>query len=54
MPADLTDEEMREYYRVRTDGKLDRVWSADMSALLGKESRPHMRDFLARRGFTMR
>lgn len=48
------DEEMREYYRVRTDGKLDRVWSADMSALLGKESRPHMRDFLSNRGFTMR
>lgn len=48
------DEEMREYYRARTNGKVDRVWSADMSALLGKESRPHMRDFLSRRGFTMR
>lgn len=48
------DEEMREYYRVRTNGKVDRVWSADMSALLGKESRPHMRDFLSGRGFTMR
>jgi nitroreductase len=48
------DEEMREYYKVRTGGKVDRVWSQDMSGLLGKESRPHMRDFLARRGFTMR
>jgi nitroreductase len=48
------DEQMREYYRLRTGGKLDRVWSEDMSALLGKESRPHMRQFLADRGFTMR
>lgn len=48
------DETMREYYLTRTRGKLERVWSADMSALLGKESRPHMREFLERRGFTMR
>jgi nitroreductase len=46
------DEEMRQYYHDRTGGKVDRVWSADMSALLGKESRPHMRTFLADRGFT--
>ena len=48
------DAQMRDYYRERTGGKLDREWSADMEALLGKESRPHMRDFLARRGFEMR
>ncbi len=48
------DEQMRAYYHARTDGKIDRVWSADMEALLGKESRPHMRDFLANQGFTMR
>ncbi len=48
------DEQMREYYLERTRGKIDRIWSADMSSLLGKESRPHMREFLARRGFTMR
>lgn len=48
------DERMREYYLARTGGKVDRVWSADMSGLLGKESRPHMREFLERRGFTMR
>jgi nitroreductase len=48
------DETLRAYYRERTAGKHDRTWSADMSALLGKESRPHMRDFLARRGFAMR
>ena len=48
------DEQMRAYYHARTGGTIDRVWSADMSALLGKESRPHMRDFLAGQGFTMR
>ena len=48
------DEEMRRYYHERTGGKIDRVWSADMSALLGKESRPHMRAFLEGQGFTFR
>jgi len=48
------DEQMREYYRVRTNGKIDRVWSEDMEALLGKESRPHMREFLSKRGLEMR
>jgi nitroreductase len=51
---DAYDEHMRAYYRERTGGKVDRMWSSDMSSLLGKESRPHMREFLARRGFTMR
>lgn len=44
------DEQMRAYYLERTGGKVDRVWSADMSALLGKESRPHMRSFLEDQG----
>jgi len=48
------DDTLREYYLERTGGKRDSTWTADMSGLLGKESRPHMRDFLARRGFTMR
>ena len=48
------DETMRDYYHQRTKGKLDRVWSQDMSALLGKESRPHMKAFLASKGFKMR
>ncbi len=46
------DELMRAYYSERTGGKLDRVWSEDMSALLGKESRPHMREYLRDQGFT--
>jgi nitroreductase len=48
------DERMSEYYATRTGGTKDTTWTADMSALLGKESRPHMRQFLADRGFTFR
>lgn len=48
------DEEMRAYYHERTGGKIDRVWSEDMSALLGKESRPHMKGFLEGQGFTFK
>ena len=48
------DETMRAYYKERTGGKLDRVWSEDMSSLLGKESRPHMRPYLERQGFLTR
>lgn len=55
-PEQMTqyDATMRAYYHERTGGKLDRGWTEEMSALLGKESRPHMKAFLARRGFKMR
>ncbi len=48
------DAQMRDYYLARTGGKLDRVWTADMSALLGKESRPHMRAYLTSQGMATR
>lgn len=48
------DEKMRGYYLERTGGKVDRTWSADMSALLGKESRPHMKPFLDSQGLNQR
>lgn len=48
------DEQMREYYRERTGGEIDRTWSADMSALLGKESRPHMRPYLESQDMLLR
>lgn len=48
------DETMRAYYHQRTGGKLDRVWSRDVSSLLGKKSRPHMKTFLDSKGFKMR
>jgi nitroreductase len=47
------DQELRQYYRTRTGGQKDSCWSEEMKALVGKESRPHMRGFLAGRGFTM-
>jgi len=48
------DEHIREYYRSRTGGKKDSCWSEEMRALVGKESRPHMRGFLQSKGFTMK
>jgi len=50
---DTYDEHIREYYRSRTGGKKDSCWSEEMRALVGKESRPHMRGFLQSKGFTM-
>ena len=48
------DETLRSYYLERTGGARESTWTADMSGLLGKESRPHMKEFLAKRGFSMR
>lgn len=48
------DEKLRQYYRTRTGGKKDSNWTLEMRDLVGKESRPHMRDFLKSRGFEMK
>lgn len=48
------DEVLSQYYLSRTGGKKVSTWSREMKALVGKETRPHMRGFLANRGFTMR
>jgi nitroreductase len=48
------DEQIRAYYKSRTGGKKDSCWSEEMKVLVGKESRPHMRDFLRKRGFSMK
>lgn len=48
------DEEMREYYRSRTGGTKDSSWSEEMAGLVGGERRPHMKGFLAERGFDLR
>lgn len=48
------DEHIRAYYKTRTGGTKDSCWSEEMRALLGKESRPHMRGFLKSKGFAMR
>ena len=48
------DEAIRAYYRRRTGGAKDSCWSLEMKALVGREARPHMRGFLAGRGFGMK
>jgi nitroreductase len=50
----LYDEKLRRYYRMRTGGTKDSCWTKEMSALVGRESRPHMRGFLQSRGFSMK
>jgi len=51
---EVYDEHIREYYKSRTGGKKASCWSEEMRTLVGKESRPFMRDFLTKRGFTMK
>ncbi|MCP3955336.1 MAG: oxygen-insensitive NADPH nitroreductase [Desulfobacterales bacterium] len=48
------DENLRHYYRTRTGGTKDSCWTWEMKALVGKESRPHMREFLKSCGFVMK
>ncbi|MGI9616950.1 MAG: oxygen-insensitive NADPH nitroreductase [Acidimicrobiales bacterium] len=48
------DDEMRAYYRSRTGGRKESSWSEEMAGLLDGERRPHMRRFLANRGFELR
>ena len=45
------DAQVREYYKTRTGGNKDSSWSEEMKALVGKESRPHMKGFLTDQGF---
>lgn len=47
------DESIHEYYGSRTSNNMDSRWSEEMRALVGKQSRPHMRGFLASKDFTM-
>lgn len=47
------DRELRDYYRTRSGGTKDSSWSEEMKAWSGRP-RPHLRDFLARRGFTLK
>lgn len=48
------DEQVREYYVKRTGGGHGICWSEQVSSLLSEKARPHMRDFLAEQGFTMK
>jgi len=48
------DDTVRTYYKTRTGGNKDSTWSQEMKALVGKESRPHMRGFLNERKFLLK
>lgn len=48
------DECVREYYRTRTGGGHGIAWSEQVSTLVSEKVRPHMREFLASQGFTMK
>ena len=48
------DDQMRAYYRTRTGGTKESSWTEEMARLVDGERRPHMRDFLSRRGFELR
>ncbi len=48
------DETMRDYYRVRTANRKESSWTEEIAGLVGGERRPHMRQFLADRGFELR
>ena len=48
------DETMRQYYRTRGGGTKESSWTDEMAGLVGGERRPHMRAFLANRGFELR
>lgn len=48
------DEQVRDYYSSRTGGGHGIRWSEQVATLLSEKSRPHMRQFLAEQGFTMK
>ena len=50
----VCDATIRDYYARRAGANKDSCWSLEMKALVGREARPHMRGFLAERGFTMK
>lgn len=54
--AEITayDQQMTEYYHSRSLSQKDTCWTQNVAYLVGRESRPHMRDFLERRGMNTR
>lgn len=45
------DQTMNDYYTSRGSNQKDAAWSDSMAAFLGTPRRPHMKDFLKKRGF---
>ena len=47
------DGTMQAYYQSRKGGKKDANWSQNLTPLFNQKLRPHMRDFLIEKGFSM-
>jgi len=45
------DEQMRAYYASRTSNNKDQSWSSQITAILGKEARPYMLNYLQQQGY---
>ena len=45
------DAHITDYYEKRTKGKRVDTWSNQISGLMSKPQRPHMKDFLNKQGF---
>ena len=52
--VDGFDDVMRTYYGARTGGTKDTNWSEQLSPLFNAKLRPHMREFLVKRGFELK
>ena len=48
------DASMKSYYSTRSDNQKLQTWSEQMTNILKKDARPHMRSFLAKQGFEMK
>jgi len=48
------DEQVKEYYQNRTGGTKDQGWTEQISGMLQKEARPHMLEFLKKKGFLLK
>ncbi|MBZ9688564.1 oxygen-insensitive NADPH nitroreductase [Clostridium estertheticum] len=48
------DAQVSAYYKKRTKGKRSDTWTNQVSGLIDKPQRPHMKDFLDKQGFKMK
>ncbi len=48
------DAHISDYYKKRTNGKRLDTWTQQVSTLMSKPQRPHMKDFLDKQGFKMK
>ncbi|MBD3896509.1 oxygen-insensitive NADPH nitroreductase [Halomonas sp. ML-15] len=53
-PVAAFDATMQTYYSERSGGNKDTDWSRNLTPLFDTKLRPHMRDFLVKRGFEMK